>query len=101
MLADEQLLSIAAPGVVASLSPRRGEPIWSVELPDTKVNWANATTRIEGRHLALVVPETSTQAGSRVVVIDLRRGRLHAVWNLPPNTPQFTLLDDGRVQVTQ
>ena len=119
-VAGQQLLRMDAAGRVASFSPRSGKAGWSVRLPEPAGVWAIAAMRTSGRYVALaaaageqtpeIVPaaaglgkfvfkQTGDSAGEiRVAMLDVWRGRLLAVWNVPKDWPEFSIRPDGRVQ---
>jgi len=119
-VAGQQLLRMDAAGRVASFSPRSGKVGWSVCLPEPAGIWAIAAMRTSGRYVALtaaageqtpgivtaagrlgqfVIKQTGDSAGEiHVAMLDVWRGRLLAVWNVPKDWPEFSITPDGRVQ---
>ena len=96
-----QLFCAKTSGEIASLSPRSGKPVWSVRLPETAGAWAAATVRESGGYVALVAGGGGIATEFRVAVLDARRGRLLAVWDVPKDRPEFSITADGRVQLVE
>jgi outer membrane protein assembly factor BamB len=100
-VAGGQLFRVKASGEVSSVSPRDAEAVWSVRLPELAVSWAAASVREAGRYLVLVATTGGNAAENRVAVLDIQRGRLLAVWDVPKDWPEFAITDEGRVQLVE
>ncbi|MCX6907416.1 MAG: PQQ-binding-like beta-propeller repeat protein [Verrucomicrobia bacterium] len=100
-VAGSQLFRVKTSGEIASVSPRSGETVWSVRLPEAAVAWAAASVRESGRYLALVAAGGGNAAENRVAVLDIQHGRLLAVWDVPKDRPDFSVTADGRVQLAE
>jgi len=100
-VAGGQLFRVKTSGEIASLSPRNGETVWSARLPEAAVAWAAATVRESGRSLALIAVGGGNATENRVAVLDMQRGRLLAVWDVPKDRPDFSVTADGRVQLAE
>ena len=123
-LQGEQMLRLDSTGWIASISPRSGEVGWAFSLPKPSINWGTASGRTWGRYVALatvttdraaetipaaiqgrrqvVVNQPADNAGDiRVAVVDTRRGRLLAVWNVPRDWPEFSIGPDGRLRLAE
>lgn len=100
-VAGSQLFRVKTSGEIESVSPRDGETVWSARLPEMPVAWAAASVRESERYLALVAAGGSNTAENRVAVLDMQRGRLLAVWDVPKDRPEFSITADGRVQLAE
>lgn len=94
-----QLFRVKTTGEIASLSPRTAKTVWQVQLPEVGGIWAAATMRESAGYVALAGGSGGSAAEFRVAVLDVRRGRLLAVWDVPKERPDFSMTADGRVQL--
>jgi outer membrane protein assembly factor BamB len=101
VVGGNQLLSLQHGGLLEALSPRRGQPIWSVRLPGPASAWNNAQPRVASRFAAIPGTAQGDSTTQPVAVVDLWRGRLLAVWNLPEGCADFVLREDGRVAISR